>query len=103
MINYEWQKPILERKIVDGTLENVIQTIHWRYTGIDEDGFISDVYGALTLPAPNAENFIEWENMTNNKVFEWLESILDVEQLQSQISAQIEDIKNPKVIVSTLD
>ena len=102
MINFEWQKPILEKKLVDGSLENVIQTVHWRYTGTDND-ISTDVYGALTLPAPDAENFIEWENMTNDKVFEWLESILDVEQLQNQISAQIEDIKNPKVIVCSLD
>ena len=102
MINFEWQKPILEKKLVDGSLENVIQTVHWRYTGTDDD-ISADVYGALSLPSPDAENFIEWENMTNDKVFEWLESILDVEQLQNQISAQIEDIKNPKVIVCSLD
>jgi hypothetical protein len=102
MINFEWQKPILEKKLVDGSLENVIKTVHWRYKGT-EDNISADVYGALSLQSPNAENFIEWENMTNDKVFEWLESILDVEQLQSQISAQIEDIKNPKVIVCSLD
>lgn len=102
MINFEWQKPVLERKIVDGTLENVIQTVHWRYKGT-EDNISADIYGALSLPSPNAENFIEWEDMTNAEVYGWLETILDMEQLQSQISAQIEDIKNPKVIVCSLD
>lgn len=102
MINFEWQKPTLEVKLVDGSLENVIKTVHWRYKGTDDD-ISADVYGALTLPAPDAENFIEWEDMTNEEVYTWLESLLDVEQLETQIAAQIEEIKNPKIIVSSLD
>lgn len=102
MINYEWQKPTLERKLIDGTLENVIQTVHWRYKGTEDD-ISADVYGVVTLPAPDAENFIEWEDMTNAEVYSWLESILDVEQLETQIAAQIDEIKNPKIIVSSLD
>lgn len=102
MINYEWVKPTLERKLIDGTLENVIQTVHWRYKGTEGD-ISADVYGALSLPAPDAENFIEWEDMTNAEVYGWLESILDVEQLETQIAGQIEEIKNPKIIVSSLD
>ena len=102
MINFEWQKPILEKKLVDGSLENVIQTVHWRYTGTDDD-ISADVYGALSLPSPDAENFIDWEDMTNVDVYGWLETILDMEQLETQIAAQIEEIKNPKIIVSSLD
>ena len=102
MITYEWQKPTLERKLIDGTLENVITTIHWRYKGTDGD-ITADVYGALSLPAPDAENFIEWDDMTNLEVYSWLESMLDVEQLETQIAAQINLIQNPITILSTLD
>lgn len=101
-MNYNWQPHVLEVKLIDGTLENVIKTVHWRYAGTDENGNTAYVYGALQLPLPNEEKFIAFEQMTNEEVNSWLESILDVESLQENITSQIDKIVNPEIFITTL-
>lgn len=103
MINFEWVKPILEVKLIDGSLENVIKTVHWRYKGTDENEVSADVYGAQSLSDPDANDFIEFEDMTNENVYSWLESILDVEALEENITSQIELINNPIQVIKTID
>ena len=102
MINFEWEKPILEVKLVDGSLENVIKTVHWRYKGTKND-INKDVYGAVTLPNPNEQDFIVFEEMTNEQIFEWLESILNIEELKSNITLQIDKEENPEVLIKTIE
>jgi hypothetical protein len=103
MINFEWVKPILEVKLIDGSLENVIKTVHWRYKGTDANEVSADVYGAQSLSDPDENDFIEFEDMTNEDVYSWLESILDVEALEENITNQIELINNPIQVIKTIE
>lgn len=101
MITYTWVISALECKINENNLENVVQTIHWRYIG--NDGEIrSDVYGSVSLDSPDPNNYIPYENLTQTIVENWLESNLDVTQYQNMISDQIELIKNPVIITLPL-
>ena len=103
MINFEWQKPILEVKLVDGTLENVIVTVHWRYKGTNENEISAEVYGANALETPSEENFVPFDELTNEDISKWLESILDIKQMQENIINQIDLIENPITIIKTID
>lgn len=103
MIIFKFEKPVLEVQLVDGTLENVIKTIHWRYTGENENGILADVYGANSLPSPEAENFIEYDKLENETVKSWLKSILDIDAMEENIANQIELIENPVIEIRTID
>ena len=95
MANYKWVISNLVAKIQDGELENIIETVHWRYQAEDAEGNIADVYGSVGLEAPDSESFVPHEELTQADVEAWLESKLDVEALQEGLNAKLESIKNP--------
>jgi hypothetical protein len=101
MILYNFEKPILEVKLIDSSLENLITTVHWRYTGTDENGITADVYGAKSLDAPDPQNFTEFEDLDNETVCGWLG--LDIEAMEENIADQIDLKVNPKIIITSID
>jgi len=102
MINYKWTISALDCAVNEEGLENVVKTIHWRYTGTDSDGFTAGVYGAQAVPSPNPEEFQPYENITQEIVEGWLESTLDVSEKQTIITEKINKIKNPTKITLPL-
>ena len=76
-------------------LENVIESIHWRYQAEDADGNIADVYGSVGLEAPEADSFTAFNDLTQADVEAWLESKLVVESLKAGLDAQLEAMANP--------
>ena len=52
----------------------------------------------MILPEPSEENFTPYNNITEEMVISWLESILNIEDLQQGIIDKIELIKNPPLI-----
>lgn len=103
MITFKFQKPILEVKLVDGSLENVIKTIHWRYIGTSEDGKTADMYGAITLSSPSKKKFVKYNELDNDIIIGWLNSILDVAAMEKNIANQIELIENPVIEIRTIN
>jgi len=101
MINYNFEKPILEVKLIDGDLKNVITTVHYRYTGTDENGISADVYGAKGLNAPDPQNFTDFEDLDNKTICNWLG--LDIEAMEESIANQIDLKVNPKIIITSIE
>lgn len=93
-MEYKWVISNLVAKIQDGELENIIETVHWRYQAIEGE-LIVDVYGSVGLEAPDAESFKPFEQVTESDVISWLEAKLDIDQLQKGLDAKLEAIKNP--------
>jgi hypothetical protein len=52
----------------------------------------------MILPEPLEENFTPYNNITEEMVISWLESISNIEELQQGIIDKIEIIKNPPLI-----
>jgi hypothetical protein len=94
MVNYKWVISNLVAKIQEGELENIIETVHYRYQATDGE-HTADVYGSVGLEAPDAENFKPFEEVTEADVIAWLESKLDVEAMQEGLSKQLDAIANP--------
>lgn len=94
MVNYKWVISDLVAKIQEGELENIIETVHWRYQATDGE-HTADVYGSVGLEAPDAESFKPFEDVTEADVISWLESKLDVEAMQEGLSKQLDAIANP--------
>jgi len=75
-------------------LQNVVNVVHWRYKAtLDE--YETEVYGALNLDGANPNDFILYENLTENDVITWLEAGLDVDELQTNLINKINLIINP--------
>jgi hypothetical protein len=102
MITYAWSSPIMDLKVQEGELEKVITNIHWRYSGTDEDGVSEETYGCQSVPSPNPEAFTAYEEVTQEMVEGWLESMMDMEALQSRIADSIELKKNPVTLTLPL-
>ena len=83
-------------------LTNVVRTVHWRLTGTDENGVSSDVYGAQSFLTPEAEGYIPFEQLTQEIIIGWLDSVLDVPALEKQIEDAIYLINNPVMVQLSL-
>ena len=92
MITYEWSFPNFE---VDS--ENKVKTIHWRYTAVDGENSAS-MYGSCAGSEGMDFDTITEENSINCVLQNQEQT---EEEMQSNLSAQIEAQKNPTVISKT--
>ena len=102
MINYKWIINALEYAPKEGTLENVVKSVAWRYAAEKEyEGEIiyQDIYGSQAVGEPNPDNYIPYNDLTEQEVISWLEATLPVDEYQVILAAQIENIINPKIVV----
>jgi hypothetical protein len=113
MTTFNWTISAVERAVSFNGLSDVIQIVHWRYRGTDENGISAENYGATTIGDPNPEGFTPYNEVTSSDVQGWLESIFSVgdiegsglsrlEQMKSNIQDQIELLINPTTIVGPL-
>jgi len=90
---------------LDG-LENAVFNVHWSYFGETELVSGSKVsvssIGVQSIDAPSGDNFIAYEDLTEEIVVGWLESKLDVEKLKENIDAQLAEKLAPKIVTLPL-
>ena len=101
MITYEWSFPNFETNS-----ENVVKTIHWRYTATDSEtdaegnAYVSSMYGSCA-----GSDGMNFDSMTKehceNCVLENQDTT--IEDMQSNLSAQIEEQKTPELTSKTKD
>ena len=92
---YQWTISALDCAVSKDGLTNVIETIHWRYRGTNENDVTAEMYGAQSVGDPNPEDFTPFEEMKKEKIVEWLENIIDMEEMQTNINNQIKELENP--------
>ena len=102
MTTFNWTISATERAVSLDGLSDVIQTIHWRYRGTDENGVTAETYGATAVGAPNPQDFTPYDGITAADVEGWLENILDVPTMQANLEVQIALIINPTTITGPL-
>jgi hypothetical protein len=99
---YNWVIAQMETKPQEGELNDVVSTIHWRRqaTAVDGDNtYFADTYGAMGCATPSETDFTAYPDLTFEQVCGWLEAGLDVEALNANLDAQIENQINPPIIV----
>ena len=92
MANYEWSFPNFETNS-----ENVVKTIHWRYTAVDGEHSAS-MYGSCA-----GSDGMDFDAMTKEHCVSCVLENQDttIEEMQSNLSAQIEDQKAPALTSKT--
>lgn len=101
-ITYEWTISTLDCVVSKDGLTNVIETIHWRYMGTNENGVSCERYGALPVGEPNPKEFVDYENLTLEIVSNWLETSMDMGTLQQEIQGCVGLKENPTHITLPL-
>ena len=99
-IIYKWDIPQMNAHIESDGQDNVIYTVHYRYTGSEESG--STIYSSTNIGTQSyayvaGEPFVPYENTEAFEaiVIGWLEGSLDVPAMQASIAASIESQITP--------
>ena len=93
-ITYKWDIPQMNAHIQAEGEDNVIYTVHWRYTGSEESGgktYSSTQIGTQSYTYVAGDPFVPY---ADTEAFEavvigWLEGSLDVAAMQASIAATI--------------
>lgn len=96
-----WVISAMESAPSEDGLTDVVKTVHWRRVAEELDGekkYYGDVYGAMGCAAPDPMSFKPYAELTFEDVCSWLESNLDVENLDASLDQQIENQKNPPIV-----
>ena len=99
---YEWVVSQMDTAPSLDGLTDVVVTVHWRRnaTAIDGDKtYFADVYGAMACATPSETDFTAYPDLTFEQVCSWLDAGNDVEALNANLDAQIENQINPPIIV----
>ena len=93
-ITYKWNIPQMNAHIQAAGENNVIYTVHWRYSGSEESGgktYSSTQIGTQSYTYVAGDPFVPYENTEAFEavVIGWLEGSLDVPAMQSSIAKVI--------------
>ena len=99
-ITYEWDIPQMNAHIQAEGENNVIYTVHWRYTGSEESGgkiYSSTSIGTQSYTYVAGDPFVPYEDTEafENVVIGWLEGSLNIPAIQASIAAKIESQITP--------
>ena len=99
-ITYKWDIPQMNAHIQSEGEDNVIYTVHYRYTGSEESGgktYSSTNIGTQSYTYVAGEPFTPYEDTEAFEavVIGWLEDSLDVDQMQASIAANIQSQITP--------
>lgn len=94
--NYKWTINALDAKIFHDNKDNVINSIHWEYTAVDESepAKTSSIIG-VHIVEYDADNFTEYDSIEEADVIAWLEDGLDVDSMKAALDSNIELQKTP--------
>ena len=99
-ITYKWDIPAMNAHIQADGQDNVIYTVHYRYTGSEESGgetYSSTNIGTESYTYVAGEPFVPYEDTEAFEavVIGWLEGSLDVPAMQASIDANIQSQITP--------
>jgi hypothetical protein len=103
-MNYTWKLNSLKRKDTD-TIQNIIVQTYWKKIGTDDNGNVGEFSGAtpFDLSTVDPDNFVSYENLTEEMVLSWIQSVVIgsyEEHVNEKIAEQISSKVNPIVSVT---
>ena len=99
-ITYKWDIPQMNAHIEQAGKSNVIYVVHFRYSGSEEvDGitYYDTFIGTQSYQYEEGDDFVPYENTEAFEavVIGWLEGSLNVEEMQTSISENIQSQITP--------
>jgi len=85
---YTWKVGQCDRTLADG----VISTLHYTVTAVTEDGVYSaGAYGSVGLEAPEADDMIAYDDVTEAQAISWLQTAIGGEEKVAEIHTALDN------------
>lgn len=96
---YTWDFPALDTAPSEDGLSDVIKTIHWRITAVDDNGITASSYGTAA-PELDPDNFVAFDSVTKDWCKEKVLASLDKTEaeMQETLDTQIDNLANPPMV-----
>ena len=96
---YTWDFPALDTAPSEDGLSDVIKTIHWRITAVDDNGITASAYGSVS-PELDPDNFVAFDSVTKDWCKEKVLASLDKTEaeMQETLDTQIDNLANPPMV-----
>ena len=96
---YTWDFPVLDTAPSEDGLSDVIKTIHWRITAVDDNGISASAYGTAS-PELDPDNFVAFDSVTKDWCKEKVLASLDKTEaeMQETLDTQIDNLANPPMV-----
>jgi hypothetical protein len=101
MANYKWVINAVDCYTTKDGLEKVAYNVHWSYFLTEEEHSVSMI-GVQSVGSPDPDNFLPFEQLTEEIVVGWIEAAMDVEKMQENLQNQLADKIAPKVVTLQL-
>ncbi len=96
-----WTISAMDCLLQNGNLTNVVTNVHWRFKGTQvHEGvtYTAEQYGVTYVGEPNEEDFVVYEDLTEEEVVGWLALFLDISAMTQALQDNIDKQINPVVV-----
>lgn len=103
-ITITWKIDGIECQVQEGVYTDVVYMIHWRVYASEGEASAS-VYGSCIVDFTPSENFVPYEELTEEQVLAWTFASLGDEgkiNAETAASSALQDILEPKVVSKPL-
>ena len=105
MIIYKWKINRLNCVPKEGQMIDVVSIVHWSRIAeqyIGGELIRVSVYGTMSCQSPSETDFTAYPDLTYDQICSWLDSDLNVAELDENLDSQIENIINPPIVTLPL-
>ena len=94
---YTWQFVQLDTAPSEGSLSDVVKSIHWRITGVSDANNNALIYGETTIGAADADSFTAFNSLTEAwcKTQVLANGSKTEAELKADIDAQLTELDTP--------
>lgn len=90
MYNYIWKIKKLACQDREN-IKNIVKFVKWELSCFDQEGkFIGNEFGSIGLPDCDMNNFIDFQDLTEELVVSWVKNIINEEDLKKAIKSRYE-------------
>jgi len=98
---YNWVISQMDEVPQDGSLLDVVVTVHWRRnaaTNANGITYSTSVFGTMACVTPSPTDFTAYPDLTFEQVCGWLNTGLNVPSLDAILDNQLADLINPPIV-----
>ena len=103
-----WNVVAMDSAPTEGSLNDVVKTIHWTATGtetVESHTYVSSSYGAIGIGAADASDFTAFASITKDNAVAWAKAALgtdEVTTIENGLENKITEQKTPSIETKTL-
>tara|TARA_R110000744_G_scaffold241730_1_gene358983 strand:+ start:397 stop:723 length:327 start_codon:yes stop_codon:yes gene_type:complete len=94
---YTWKFEQLDTAPTEGSLSDVVKSIHWRITGVSDANNTTSIYGQATVGDADADSFTAFNSLTEAWCKTQVLAALDKTEaeVKSDIDTQLTELDTP--------